>query len=389
MKQRTLESAPGFFQTPHGRRIFWIGSSCLLAALGGLAYFYWDAIFPRRTLDLGNIHEQGTRDPLLPPKFNSSAPPEAPPESNLVWIPGGEFNMGDADIDHALPVHRVYVDGFWMSRYEVTNKDFEQFVKETKYLTVAEKPAEVPPHAKGEIVKELVGNAWSSVFSPLPPGVEVDYENPYMWWQPVLDASWRRPEGGKSDLRDRERHPAVHVCYDDALEYCKWKSKETGRSFRLPTEAEWEFAARGGLDRKKFCWGDDMQPDGKWLANVWQGRFPYVNTKADGYLTTAPVGSFPPNGYGLYDMAGNVWEWCLDWYQPDYYRKSPKVNPKGPYTSFDVRETGTPKRVQRGGSFLCSDHYCFQYLPGARHSGEPTSSANHTGFRVICEPKKD
>ncbi len=170
-------------------------------------------------------------------------------------------------------------------------------------------------------------------------------------------------------------HPVVHICWDDAVAYARWAGK------RLPTEAEWEYAARGGLDRKPYTWGNELRPGGKCMANYWQGEFPGENTEADGYRGTAPVGSYPPNGYGLHDMAGNVWEWCSDWYRPDYYAVSPRRNPQGPESSIDIDGQDMPKRVQRGGSFLCAENYCVRYRVGGRGQGDPMTCMSHTGFR--------
>jgi formylglycine-generating enzyme required for sulfatase activity len=205
----------------------------------------------------------------------------------------------------------------------------------------------------------------------------VDLRDPLQWWQLIPGADWRHPEGPDSNISDRIDHPVVHVSWDDAHAYGAWVKK------RLPTEAEWEFAARGGLGRQPFVWGDELTPKGKWLANVWQGRFPMENTREDGFDRTAPAGSFPPNGFGLFDMAGNVWEWCADWYRPDYYRESPRRNPPGPLEGMDPDELGVPKRVTRGGSFLCSESYCRRYGPGGRGKTAPDSGASHTGFRLV------
>jgi formylglycine-generating enzyme required for sulfatase activity len=296
---------------------------------------------------------------------------------DMVWVPGGAFRMGDAFFGDAQPVHAVRVDGFWMDRHEVTNEEFARFVAATGYVTLAERkpdPKTLPPDAPAEGFQ-----AGSIVFTP--PDQDVDLNDVRQWWRYVPGANWRHPEGPGSDLKGREQHPVVHTCWYDAMAYAKWAGK------RLPTEAEWEFAARGGLDQKPYCWGDDLKPGGKWMANVWQGRFPSQNTKEDGFERTAPVGSFPANGYGLYDMAGNVWEWCLDWYRPDYYEHSPRDNPRGPDASFDPQEPGTPKRVQRGGSFLCSDQYCVRYRPGGRGKGGVDSAQSHLGFRCIRPAK--
>jgi formylglycine-generating enzyme required for sulfatase activity len=295
----------------------------------------------------------------------------------MVWVPGGVFWMGSTQFDDAQPVHKVLVDGFWMDWTEVTNAQFRKFVDATGYVTVAEKTAETA-HLPGATDHSLEANLpFSIVFSPPNNKVDPNKISHLTWWKAVKGANWRHPEGPDSDLKERDNHPVVHVSYVDALAYAAWAGK------RLPTEAEWEFAARGGLDSKRFCWGDQLTPGGKFQANTWQGEFPNNNTIADGFAGTAPVGSFPANGFGLCDMAGNVWEWCSDWYHPAYYKFSPDRNPKGPRASFDPLEPGVPKRVQRGGSFLCCDNYCMRYLPGARGKGEPESAANHVGFRCV------
>jgi formylglycine-generating enzyme required for sulfatase activity len=199
----------------------------------------------------------------------------------------------------------------------------------------------------------------------------------YDWWTYLPGACWRHPEGPGSDLKGRERHPVVHIAWEDAAAYAKWAGK------RLPTEAEWERAARGGVGGRRYYWGDELLPGGQWMANVWQGTFPVEDRAEDGHHGTAPVGSYPPNGYGLYDMAGNVWEWCADWYRPDYYAASPAHDPPGPADSFDPDAPGEPRRVQRGGSFLCSDNYCVRYRAGARGKGDPATGLAHTGFRCV------
>jgi formylglycine-generating enzyme required for sulfatase activity len=309
----------------------------------------------------------------------------------MVWIPGGEFSMGCADprrlphggpdpMNDARPVHRVRVDGFWMDRTEVTNSQFAAFVAATGYQTVAERTprAEDFPDAPPE---NLV--AGSVVFSP--PDAAVPLDNHLRWWRYVHGADWRHPTGPGSSIDGREGEPVVQVAFEDAEAYAAWAGK------RLPTEAEWEFAARGGLSGAAYPWGNEFSPSGRWMANTWQGRFPHENTRADGFFGPAPVGRFPANAFGLHDMSGNVWEWCGDWYRPDTYAENsrkgvPEKNPTGPSSSFDPQEPGQPKRVQRGGSYLCSESYCARYIVGTRGKGEVSSATNHIGFRCVKAP---
>jgi formylglycine-generating enzyme required for sulfatase activity len=310
-----------------------------------------------------------------------ASPHELAPEG-MVWVPGGEFTMGSRDpaFRDAQPLHRVRVHSFWMDATEVTNAQFEAFVKATGYVTVAERTprAEDFPGAPPE---NLV--AGSVVFSP--PDHAVPLDDHFQWWGYVRGASWRHPEGPRSSLDGRMDHPVVHIAFPDAAAYAQWAGK------RLPTEAEWEFAARGGLDGREFVWGDELTPSGKFMANTFQGEFPQHNTGADGFLATAPARSFPPNGYGLYDMAGNVWEWVSDWYRPDHHAVLAAAaeiidNPSGPATSVDPSEPGVWKHVHKGGSFLCTDQYCARYKPGGRGKGEPDTGTNHLGFRCVRDP---
>jgi sulfatase modifying factor 1 len=291
--------------------------------------------------------------------------------ADMAWIPAGKFTMGSNDGQpDERPLHDVKVRGFWMDRYEVTNEQFAKFVETTGYRTTAEQAPD-PAQFPGAPAENLVPG--SVVFTP-PARVET-LNNHMQWWSYVKGANWRHPEGPDSDLKGRERHPVVHVSYYDCEAYAKWAGK------RLPTEAEWEYAARGGLEQNVYPWGRERFQSGMWMMNIWQGQFPSENLAQDGFKTTSPVGSFPPNAYGLHDMAGNVWEWVADWYRPDYYQKSPRDNPRGPEDSFDPDEPGVAKRVGRGGSFLCSDMYCKGYRTSARQKTSPDTGLSHTGFR--------
>jgi len=320
--------------------------------------------------------------------FNAfaGAPREAP--EGMVWIPGGEFKMGAAVNGHgasempmpsndAEPIHRVRVDGFWMDTTTVTNEQYEKFVKATAYVTIAERAPtkEEFPNAPAE---NLV--AGSVVFTP--PDHAIPLNNYIQWWDYVKGANWRHPLGPGSDIKGKEKYPVVQVAYPDAEAYAKWAGK------RLPTEAEFEFAARGGLEGKTYTWGDEFRPDGKWMANTFQGKFPVKDKAEDGFSGIAPVAKFPANGFGLYDMAGNVWQWCSDWYRADYYAQLAQagdltINPKGPDTPLDPSEPAEKKRVHRGGSFLCNDQYCSRYIVGTRGKGEVNTGTNHLGFRCV------
>jgi formylglycine-generating enzyme required for sulfatase activity len=348
----------------------------------------WDFIWPSDNARARRARE--ARD-KTPPKLNPATPPGPTPEG-MVWVPGGWFWMGagdnvEADNDSpddlyadARVVHKVYVDGFWMDKTEITNAQFAKFVEATSYKTVAE--LDPDPKMFPDVPKDKL-KPFSLVFMK-PRQERVFLWNPEsfrQWWDVGYGACWSHPEGPGSDIKSKDDYPAVHICYDDATAYCKWAGK------RLPTEAEWEFAARGGLDRKIYSWGDELKPDGKWMCNAWQGKFPSENTKDDGFDGVAPVAQFPANGYGLHDMAGNVWEWCADWYRADYYEESPDKNPQGPKSGFHPRERTAPMRVMRGGSYLCSDNYCKRYIPGARREGEVSSSGNHIGFRCVKDAK--
>lgn len=294
-------------------------------------------------------------------------------EPEMVLIPGGTFWMGrdDGPADER-PAHEVTVSPFYMDITEVTVGQFAAFVKATGYVTVAER---VPTREQYPNADPLLLKAGSAVFVPTAVN---PFEYPGVWWRYVPGANWRHPEGPHSSVKGKKNYPVVQIAWEDANAYAQWAGK------RLPTEAEWEFAARGGLDRKPFCWGDAKQGEGgRWYANTYQGDFPAHDRGDDGFVGLAPVKSFPPNGYGLYDMSGNAWEWCADWYDPDYYKVSPKVNPQGPDMGPLIEGEMQPQKVRRGGSFLCDDGYCKRYLPSARDKNPIDSSANHTGFRCV------
>jgi formylglycine-generating enzyme required for sulfatase activity len=318
------------------------------------------------------------------PTVPNPGPPPGPPPPGMVWIPGGEFSMGgDETLPDARPVHRVYVDGFWMDKTEVTNAEFARFVRGTGYRTVAERP---PPQDVPAAPAEALVQG-SVVFTP-PPGA-VPLDTSARWWTYVERASWRHPFGPKARAEDRgsrDLFPVVHVAYEDAEAYARWAGK------RLPTEAEFEFAARGGLAGRKYAWGDELRPGGRWMANTFQGHFPDADSGEDGWRGIAPVASYPANGYGLFDVAGNVWEWCRDWYRPEGYALAAAApvarNPTGPASSDDPAEPGVPKRVHRGGSFLCSAAFCTRYLVGARGRGEVSTGTNHLGFRCVLPPAR-
>jgi formylglycine-generating enzyme required for sulfatase activity len=298
----------------------------------------------------------------------------------MAWIPGGTFLMGsDRHYPEEAPAHRVSIGAFWMDRHAVTNADFKRFVEGTGYVTSAERPANAAdyPGAKPELL------APSSVMFKKAAG-RVDLRNHYNWWIYVAGADWRHPRGPGSHVKALMAHPVVHIAFEDAQAYAQWAGKE------LPTEAEWEFAARGGLDGAEFAWGDELMPDGKPMANFWQGEFPWQNLLEDGYEWTAPVGAFPPNGYGLHEMCGNVWEWTTDWYQDHGKIKRACCtidNPRGgeAEASVDPRtpDVRIPRKVMKGGSYLCAPNYCRRYRPAARMPQAMDTSTCHLGFRCI------
>ncbi len=309
-----------------------------------------------------------------------------PSHEGMIWIREGEYIMGASDEagrPDEYPQHNVKVDGFWMDMTEVTNAQFQKFVEATGYITTAEKKPDW-----NELKKQLPSGtpkpdesllvAASLVFTA--PTRAILLNDASQWWSWIKGANWRHPEGRESTIKGKDNYPVVHVSWNDANAYAKWAGK------RLPTEAEWEYAARGGLINKPYSWGTEDAEKVKAKANTWQGHFPDINTQWDGYTKLSPVKSFVANGYGLFDMAGNVWEWCGDWYRADYYQQlsgKTSFNPNGPSSGYDPDEPTAPKRVVRGGSFLCHASYCSSYRVSARMKTSPDTGLEHTGFRCV------
>ena len=313
---------------------------------------------------------------------SSKKDPSKPPQPGMVWVPGGTFRMGSEDhYPEEAPVHSVSVDGFWMDKFQVTNAQFAMFVRDTGYVTMAERPpdAELYPDAPEE---NLVPG--SLVFQMTEGPVNLRYVD--QWWAWTPGACWRRPGGPGTHIRKRQRHPVVHIAYEDAIAYAEWAGKA------LPAEAEWEFAARGGMEGAEFSWGDEHTPKGTYMANTWQGEFPWQNQVNDGFKDTAPVGSFPANDYGLYDMAGNAWDWTTDWWSEGHPEDADKAccipdNPRGgkKEQSYDpaAPQWRIPRRVVKGGSYLCAPNYCLRYRPAARRPQMIDTGTTHISFRCM------
>jgi len=362
---------------------------------------------PRPRRDETRVEEKSA-EPVESAQTASSPAPSGPVEAPLLvqepaatpdgmaWIPGGEFRMGseippqdnpDRVKPDEFPAHEVALDGYWMDTVEVTNRQFDEFVRMTKYVTFAEKAVTPEELARSGVDPRLIAKKdikpGSMCFNPAFSGkaLVLQKEKAPLWeyevWKYVDGANWRHPDGPESSIEDRMDHPVVHVSWEDAVAYCRWAGKE------LPTEAQWEYAARGGRKDEKFPWGTEREPGGKYQCNYWQGAFPAERLNLDGHEATAASKSFPPNGYGLYEMSGNVWEWCADYFDDGYYAVSPKRNPQGPAQSHDSREPHIIKRVTRGGSFLCNANSCTGYRCAARMAAEFNSGTFHTGFRCV------
>ena len=368
-----------------GRRLPARGVTATISKRVPLLWLVWGTLGIGLVLlvALGTIASPHAIGPSPGEPFSDPVSGQAPP--GMAWIPGGTFLMGTNDREsfpNERPARPVQVQGFWIDVYDVTNAEFARFVEATGYVTTAERPVNweelkkgLPPGTPKPDDGAL--DPGSLVFTPTSGPVPLDDLS--AWWRWVKGANWRHPEGPGSSIRGRENHPVVQVSWYDAVAYARWAGK------RLPTEAEWEFAARGGLEAKRYVWGDEFRPSDRHLANTWQGVFPVHDTGEDGFVGTSPAGAFPANGYGLYDMAGNVWQWCSDWYRADAHREAANHNvcrdPAGPAESYDPGDPYAPKRVVKGGSFLCNPSYCQSYRPSARRGTPPDTGSSHTGFR--------
>ncbi|KFF06202.1 formylglycine-generating enzyme family protein [Flavobacterium reichenbachii] len=372
-------------------KTYWI-FALLTIFIVSIAYGFTKLITPKdklETIDCAETPKISGESDFKPTIVNKTPAPSAVPKG-MAWIPGGEFSMGSNVEDESLcsikgvtkdaaAIHRVYVDGYFMDKTEVTNEEYAKFVKATGYVTVAEQK---PTKEEFPIANEEDLITGSVIFTPTPTAVNLN--NFLQWWSYVGGTDWKHPEGPQSTIKGREKYPVVQIAYEDAAAYAKWAGK------RLPTEAEWEFAARGGKTGNLYTWGNTLKPNGKFQANIYQGHFPIKDgdTGEDGFKGIAPTAQFAPNQYGLYDMAGNVWEWVNDWYSTSYYdelAQEGKVikNPQGPSAYNDPNDPSQIKRVHRGGSFLCTDQYCTRYMVGTRGKGEVRSAANHLGFRCV------
>nr|WP_315594421.1 formylglycine-generating enzyme family protein [uncultured Cupriavidus sp.] len=366
------------------RRYALLATFALVMAVAGAGATYWYTAHVKRSAATTIQPGDGVNGPR-----------------GMVHVPGGDFLMGS---DHKLsqanerPAHKVHVNGFWMDQHHVTNAEFRKFVEATGYLTTAERvpdwetmKVQLPPGTPRPPDSAMVAGAMVFVGTNSP----VPLREYWRWWRFVPGADWKHPTGPGSSIDGKDNHPVVQVSYEDAQAYAKWVGK------RLPTEAEWEFAARGGLEQATYSWGDQFAPDGRQMANVWQGQqvqpFPVVSAKAGGASGTSAVGTFPANGYGLLDMTGNAWQWVADWYRADQFRREATVaaliqNPAGPTDSWDPTEPGVPvkapKRVTRGGSFLCNEDFCLSYRPSARRGTDPYTSMSHLGFRLVMDDSR-